>query len=211
MSPREFALLDLPGTADHQRSYRVELATEQQLDEEKTRHDRRAHTRHRDRELQWIRQARLGAGHSVAIVDLSVGGALVDTPVPLRPDSILTLDIEGRGFDKTIQFRVVRCQVGALKRGETIYRGACEFTTPIDLPVENPVDPRVLYPGRFGRELTAKRVVARIPAVAVKSLAFDDARTAEPQDATLASAWQKIVVRYVEKQILKGYTQDFNP
>jgi hypothetical protein len=34
---------------------------------------------------------------------------------------------------------------------------------------------------------------------------------AEPQDSTQPSGWQKIVVRYVEKQILKGYTQDFNP
>jgi len=208
----ERALLDPPETMEQLASYRVELATQQELDEEKTRHDRRAHTRHRDGELQWIRQARLGAGPSVAIVDLSAGGALVDSPVPLRPDSVLRLDIEGRGFDKTIQFRVVRCQIGALNRGHTIYRGACEFTNPIELPAGRSGGPRVLYPGHFGgRDMPAKALMARVDGAAVKQSPLDDRRPPEPQDSTPASAWQKIVVRYVEKQTLKGYTQDFNP
>jgi len=211
VSALETALVDLADTPDEPGSYRVELATVRELDAEKTRHDRRAHTRHRDRELHWIRQARLSAGHSVAIVDLSAGGALVDSPVPLRPDSILTLEIEGRGVNHTIPFRVVRCQVGALKPGRTIYRGACEFTSRIDLPVEQPGGPGVLYPGRFGgRDIAAKQVAARVDAV-VKQLSLDHAGPAESQDSTQASGWQKIVVRYVEKQILKGYTQDFNP
>jgi hypothetical protein len=62
-----------------------------------------------------------------------------------------------------------------------------------------------------GPDVAVKQVVARVHAAAVKQLLLDDARPAEPQDSTPASAWQKIVVRYVEKQILKGYTQDFNP
>ena len=38
-------------------------------------------------ELEWIRHARLSAGKGVSLVDLSAGGALLDSPVPLRPDS----------------------------------------------------------------------------------------------------------------------------
>jgi hypothetical protein len=40
----------------------------------------------------------------------------------------------------------------------------------------------------------------------VKSVASEPASTDQPN-----SAWQKIVVRYTEGQILKGYTHDFSP
>jgi hypothetical protein len=210
VSPLERALLDPPETRDQPDSYRVQLATECELDAEKARHDRRADRRHRDHELRWIRHARLSAGHSVSIVDLSAGGALVDSPTPLRPDSILTLLIEGRGFDESIPFRVVRCQVGSLRAGQAIYRGACEFTRRIDLPGELPSGARVLYPGRFaGTEVRAQEAVDSFDVV--KPLSFTRPAPDEPQDSASASGWQKIVVRYVEGQILKGYTQDFNP
>ena len=206
MSPLERALLDPPATRDQPDSYRVQLATERELDEETARHDRRADRRHRDHELHWIRHARLSAGHSVSIIDLSAGGALVDSPTPLRPDSILTLLIEGRGFDESIPFRVVRCQVGSIQAGQAIYRGACEFTRRLDLPGELPSGARVLYPGRF----SGTDVRPQGPLDVVRP-ASTRPSPAEPQDSADASGWQKIVVRYVEGQILKGYTQDFNP
>jgi hypothetical protein len=210
VSPLERALLDPPETQDQPDSYRVQVATERDFDAEKARHDRRVHKRHRDHELRWIRHARLSAGHSVSIVDLSAGGALVDSPTPLRPDSILTLQIEGRGFDESIPFRVVRCQVGSLQAGQAIYRGACEFTRRVTLPEELPSGARVLYPGRFaGTEVGANGAVDSLSAV--KPASFTKPFPAEPQDSASASGWQKIVVRYVEGQILKGYTQDFNP
>ena len=199
MSPLELALLDLPDTPDRPEPYRVQLATEYELDAAQATHDRRAHRRHRDHELRWIRHARLSVGHAVSIVDLSAGGALVDSPVPLRPDSTLTLEIDGRGFSKAIQFRVVRCQIGALRPGQTIYRGACQFTTRIQLPSNQPASARVLYPERFGAlDVTVPGDTPKTP-------------SAEPGEARHALAWQKIVVRYTEGQLLKGYTHDFNP
>lgn len=199
MSPLQHALLDLPDTVDRREPSRVQLATERELDVEKARHDRRAHRRQRAEDLRWLRQARLGGGHPVAIVDLSSGGALIDSPIPLRPDSKLTLEIEGRGFNKAIQFRVVRCQIGSLRPGQTIYRGACEFTNRIELPTEQPGSARVLYPGRFGVVDTAQpRGTATIPPAA-------------PVEMPQALTWQKIVVRYTEGQLLKGFTHDFNP
>jgi len=148
---------------DEQPSGRVQLASQWELELEANRRERRIHRRHRAQELQWLRSARLGAGHIVSIVDLSVGGALVDSPVPLRPDSLLTLDIIGRGFDRSIPFRVLRCQIGALLPERTVYRGACEFTDPIDLPVELSSGAKVLYPDAFvSLDVALKQLVERI-------------------------------------------------
>jgi hypothetical protein len=199
VSPLQHALLDLPETADRPEPARIQLATERELDVEKARHDRRAHRRQRAQELRWLRQARIGGGHSVSIVDLSAGGALIDSPIPLRPDSMLTLEIDGRGFNKAIQFRVVRCQIGSLQPGQTIYRGACEFTSHIELPTEQPGSARVFYPGRFGAaDMALPRETAKTPPAA-------------PVETPQALTWQKIVVRYTEGRLLKGYTHDFNP
>jgi hypothetical protein len=140
-------------------------------------------------------------GHSVSIVDLSAGGALVDSPSPLRPDSFLTLEIAGRGFDEAIQFRVVRCHIGSLQAGRTIYRGACEFSRRIELPTYEPAVARVLHPGRFGEAESA------IPSQAATSNSLPTVADEAPQ----ATGWQKVVVRYTEGQLLKGYTHDFSP
>ena len=163
MSPSSSALLIPVGPEkDELTANRVQLASEWDADVEKSRRDRRVHRRHRAEELQWLRSARLGAGHAVSIVDLSAGGALLDSPLPLRPDSILTLNIEGRGFDQSIPFRVLRCQIGALLPERTIYRGACEFRSAVELPIEQSAGATVLYPGAFvGLDAALKRLVER--------------------------------------------------
>ncbi len=163
MSPLESALLDpVDAYEDAPAPYSVQLAKQWELDAEKTRSDRRAHKRLRDHELEWLRSARLSAGQKVSVVDLSVGGALLDSPVQLRPDSILTLEIDGRGLYKVVPFRVLRCQIGALEAGRTIYRGACEFTSQIELPIAQPEGARVLYPNQFvGLDLALKQLVER--------------------------------------------------
>jgi hypothetical protein len=166
MSPPATALVIPVGPdEDEQPSGRVQLASQWELELEANRRERRIHRRHRVQELQWLRSARLGAGHRVSILDLSAGGALVDSPVPLRPDSILTLDIIGRGFDKSIPFRVLRCQIVALLPERTVYRGACEFTSLIELPVELSSAAKVLYPDVFvSLDVALKQLVERIGA-----------------------------------------------
>jgi len=147
VSPAAAALLEYIEPLEESPSG-IQLATAGDLDREQAQHDRRAHRRHRDQELRWIKRARLNGRHAVSIVDLSVGGALVDSPVPLRPDSLLTLQIDGRDFDKSIPLRVLRCQIGALLPERPVYRGACEFTSLIQLPRECAGGARLLaYPG----------------------------------------------------------------
>jgi hypothetical protein len=162
VSPPQRALVDPVESFDEPAPGRVQLASQSDLDAEKARHDRRVHRRHHAEELRWIRRARLSGAHAVSIVDLSAGGVLLDSPIPLRPDSILTLQIDGRDFDQNIPFRVLRCQIGALLP-ERVYRGACQFTSKIELPNERPEGARVLtYPGAFvGLDLALKQLAER--------------------------------------------------
>jgi hypothetical protein len=134
----------------------------QALDASHGRRDRRLHQRLRDAELQWVRNARLTGGKGVSLVDLSAGGALIDSPVPLRPSSILTLQIAGGGIDTAVEFRVLRCQVGAIHRGGATYRAACEFTRLIELPGVRPVTVQEMTSAGFvGLDVALKQLVER--------------------------------------------------
>ncbi len=139
----------------------------------KARRDRRAYQRLRDGELEWIRSARLG-GKGVSLVDLSAGGALLDSPVRLRPESLLTLQLSGRGIETAVEFRVLRCQVGSIGAAGPTYRAACEFTRLIDLPGVQPLAIQEISTGGFvGLDLALKQLVERAGFAGVDSLDAD--------------------------------------
>jgi hypothetical protein len=118
---------------------------------------------------------RLTAGKGVSLVDLSAGGALLDSPVPLRPDSLLTLELVGRGLETSVQFRVLRCEVGAIGPDRATYRGACGFTRLIELPsVRLASAPELSARGFIGLDLALKQLVERAgPAGNLESLDAD--------------------------------------
>lgn len=97
-------------------------------------HERRLYARRRDFELGWIRTARLPSAGAVSLVDLSAGGALIDTNVPLRPGAVLSLELVGCGIEATVTLQVLRSHVAALRADGARYRGACEFARPLELP-----------------------------------------------------------------------------
>ena len=96
--------------------------------------DRRAFLRHRQEALHWVRLARLQFGQRVSLVDLSSGGARLEAPFALGPNSVAALELVGAGLETVVPFRVLRCEVGALTADGLIYRGACEFMRQLDLP-----------------------------------------------------------------------------
>jgi hypothetical protein len=108
-----------------------------------SRSDRRAYPRLAARELSWLRTARLAQGASISLVDLSAGGALLETEEPLKPGSVLTLEISGSSFEASVPFRVLRCYIARLHGESATYRGACAFKHVLELPggsVELPID-----------------------------------------------------------------------
>src|SRR5947208_6929162 len=109
--------------------------------------DRRVHTRLTPVELQNPITARLKYGEAVTLVDLSAGGALLETSMFLRPDTDLVLELlDPRTRDVTdVVTRVLRSQVSGLQGGVK-YRGACMFERPFSHPALAVPTPRRTAP-----------------------------------------------------------------
>src|SRR5438874_7913332 len=90
--------------------------------------DRRAHVRLTPKDLKAAVSARLKSGQPVTLLDLSTGGALVETANALRPDTELVIEFfDSRTRTVTpVVTRVLRSHVSGLNGGIT-YRGACAF------------------------------------------------------------------------------------
>ncbi len=109
---------------------RLEDATTRLL--QKLQDDRRSHRRFPAGELRGLREARIRFGPPVALVDVSAGGALLESETRLQPDTEALLEL-ARGDGKiVVPFRVLRSHVAALN-GAPRYRGACAFKSPLDI------------------------------------------------------------------------------
>ena len=101
--------------------------------------ERRAHVRHQSADLSWLRTARLRHGPSVSLVDLSVGGALIETDVALKPGSTFALELAPTGEEPTLAtLRILRCHVTSLRPDALVYRGAGVFAQPLQIPALAP-------------------------------------------------------------------------
>jgi hypothetical protein len=94
--------------------------------------NRRTHARLAPSELTWIREVRLKYGPRVSLIDLSPGGALLQTDVRLRPGTDLVIEIVGARVE-AVPFRVLRSELARISGQGAIYQGACEFKRPLDL------------------------------------------------------------------------------
>jgi hypothetical protein len=99
--------------------------------------DRRAHQRRSGRDLEWLRLVRIAQGMDVRLIDLSEGGALLEVDSPLKPGTVLSLEISGVGLETVVPLEVLRCYVSSLRGNIAIYRGACAFGRLIALPGEH--------------------------------------------------------------------------
>jgi hypothetical protein len=94
--------------------------------------ERRLDRRFTAGELRGLHAVRIPLGPAVSLVDVSAGGALVESDQPLRRDAEARLELTGEGGVTTVPFRVVRSWVSGLD-GTRRFRGAFRFSEPLDL------------------------------------------------------------------------------
>ena len=96
-----------------------------------TGRDRRIHPRLSLEELSTPASIRIPNRPPVSLVDLSPGGALIDMPFQVQPDSRVTLELHAASERMMLPFRMLRCYVTSL-RGGVQYQAAGEFEQPLD-------------------------------------------------------------------------------
>ena len=89
--------------------------------------DRRAARRRRRVEEHGIVRARVRPGHEVVMIDVSAGGALVETSHRLLPGTNVELHVQTERRTASIRGRVVRCAVARVHPASIFYRGAIAF------------------------------------------------------------------------------------
>lgn len=89
--------------------------------------DRRVHKRHAGEEMPAGCTARLKFGPAVTLIDISNGGAQIETTnYRIQPGSAVVLEITSEQGDVAVPATVLRCQLASLLP-EPIYRGALVF------------------------------------------------------------------------------------
>lgn len=79
-----------------------------------------------------VASARVRPGHDVALVNVSAGGALIETQRRLLPGSFIELQLTAGARSATLRARVLRCSVARLRASFISYCGAVGFDR--DLP-----------------------------------------------------------------------------
>jgi hypothetical protein len=94
--------------------------------------ERRAHRRLTVSELSWLSHARIKYGPDVSLIDLSVGGAQIETTSnPPQPGSTVVIELAAGERTWPVPARVLRCHIASLAPHAT-YRGAVAFKRPFD-------------------------------------------------------------------------------
>jgi hypothetical protein len=95
------------------------------------KHERRQMARRLERHDHRIVAARVRPGHAATVIDVSAGGALVETAHRLLPGSSVELQMETSSRRASIRGRVLRCAVSMLQPSSVCYRGAIGFDRPL--------------------------------------------------------------------------------
>jgi hypothetical protein len=140
--------------------------------------DRRTEVRLSAEEASWLRGARLKYGSDIRVVDVSTRGILVESDVPLEPQSNVVFELSGPTGTTLATARVVRSH--AVNGGKG-YQAACAFKRPLSID--------------------AFAVITR-----------DESPEPAPAAAPSARAsWQRVVARFRNGSVVRGYTNDFHP
>jgi len=84
-----------------------------------------------------IMSVRIRPGHGATVIDVSAGGALIETAVRLLPGAAAELQLETVHRWATLGGRVVRCAVVRLRASSVSYRAAIVFDAPLSEVVDD--------------------------------------------------------------------------
>jgi hypothetical protein len=144
----------------------------------------RVHQRRRAEECQWLQRARIKYGPDVHVVDISKGGVLVETANELACHGRIIFEFTGPDTRILVPSRVVRAGLEVVG-GAAVYRGGYAFERPLLLADTTRQDAEGLLPAAN----------ALTPATSW----------------LLEGEYQKVVARYWDGLLLRGYTNDFHP
>ncbi len=101
--------------------------------------DRRVHRRHASSDIPFITRVRLRFGPKIGLVDLSSGGAQIETiAFRLQPGTSVVIELLTDDQEIAVAATVLRCQLASLLP-EPVYRGALVFKEKLDLEVLGPL------------------------------------------------------------------------
>jgi hypothetical protein len=151
--------------------------------------DRRGHMRLSMDDVSWLRGARLKYGPDVRVIDISRGGILVETDgQPLRPDANIVFELSGSTNSILMPSKVLRCRAASFDEVMR-YQGACSFKRPLEIPD--------LVKQAVRGTATMAPLATPVNSVAPKT--------------SVNVSWQKVVARFRDGRLVRGYTADFHP
>lgn len=100
-----------------------------------TGRDRRQSVRVPPLDAGCARQASLLPGGALDLVDLSCGGALVESPARLFPGTTAVVQLASGGERFLVGCRIQRCYVAVIAEASIVYRAALVFDHPLHTAV----------------------------------------------------------------------------
>jgi uncharacterized protein DUF6982/PilZ domain-containing protein len=145
--------------------------------------NRRTHLRLSAEDVLWLQGVRIKYGDDVRVVDISGGGILVETSTEVSPNTTVVFEVSAAEATQLIPARVVRSS-RVDYNGLTRYQTACAFKRPLSIP------------GIAGSQANESRAKAT------------PSSPSSPSSA--AAVGQKVIARFLDGRIVRGYTNDFN-
>jgi uncharacterized protein DUF6982/PilZ domain-containing protein len=142
--------------------------------------NRRTHLRLSADDALWLQSVRIKYGADVRVIDISAGGMLIETETDFKPDATVVFEVAGPESTMLAPARIVRSKPLAAA-GMARYQIACAFRRPLSIP-------DLLASGRT--EVTAPPTTKA---------------TAGPK-----ALGQKVIARFLDGRVVRGYTNDFH-
>jgi hypothetical protein len=172
--------------------------------------DRRAHRRVPAKALDWIEVARVKYGPDVNIVDLSTTGVLLESARPMAPGSKQALEIAAGKRSIVVPFGVLRSKISALAARGAVYRVACSFSRPLELPELAAAAEALSDTERAATTTQACGIPEPVEAEPLMATVLREAVKDPVPKPRQAAGYQKVVLRFLDGTMLKGYNADFD-